>query len=87
MPSILALATGRLELSPTEMEKAVGGEGLGEGHQEFPFGHAESLALTWYLNKVLPLDEVIKRVSIDRKQNRVGDPACGPSSITRLERR
>lgn len=40
MPSVLAPATGRLELS-IEMEKAVGG-GLGEGHQQFSFGHAES---------------------------------------------
>lgn len=88
MPSILAPATGRLELSSTEMEKAVGGDSLGEGHQEFCFGHAESLALTWYLNKVSPLDEVIKEgVSIDRKEKRVGDPAWGPASIKRLERR
>lgn len=72
MPSILAPATGRLELS-TEMEKAVGGEGLGKGHQEFRFGHADSLAFTWYLNKVSPLDEVIEGVSIDRKERRVGD--------------
>lgn len=48
----------------------MGGEGLGEGHQEFRFGHADSLALTWYLNKVSPLDEVIKGVSIDRKERR-----------------
>lgn len=40
MPSVLAPATGRLELS-TEMEKTVGGEGLGEVHQ-FSFGRAES---------------------------------------------
>lgn len=32
VPSFLARATGRLELSSAEMEKAVGGEGLGEGH-------------------------------------------------------
>lgn len=43
MPSALAPATGRLELS-IEMEKAVGGGGLGEGHQQFSFGHAESSA-------------------------------------------
>lgn len=43
MPSVLAPATGRLELS-IEMEKAVGGEGLWEGHQQFSFGHAESSA-------------------------------------------
>lgn len=28
----------------------------------------------WYLNKVSPLDEVIKEVSIDRKEKRAGDP-------------
>ena len=87
MPSILAPATGRLELPSTEMGKAVGGDSLGEGHQEFCFGCAESSALTWYLNKVSPLDEVIKGLSIDRKEKRVGDPAWGPTSIKRLERR
>lgn len=69
VPSVLARATGRLELTSTEMEKAMGGEGLWEGHQEFGFGHAESLTLTWYLNKVSRLDEVIKRVSTDRKED------------------
>lgn len=45
VPNVLASATGRLELSSTESEKAVGGEGLEEGHQEFSFGLAESPAL------------------------------------------
>lgn len=44
----------------------MGGEGLWEGHQEFGFGHAESLTLTWFLNKVSRLDEVIK--SEDRQK-------------------
>lgn len=79
MPSILAPAIGRLQLSSTEMEKAVGGEGLGEGHQEFRFGRAESLAFMWYLNKISPLDEVIKGVSIDRKEKRAGNPSASRS--------
>lgn len=59
---------GRLELTSTEMEKSLGGEVLWEGHQEFSFRYAESLTLTWYLNKVSRLDEVIKRLSTDRKE-------------------
>lgn len=76
MPSVLAPATGRLELS-TEMEETVGGEGLGEVHQ-FSFGRAESLAFTWYLNKVSPLDEVIKGgAQIEKRRGSwtlLGDP-------------
>lgn len=68
MPSVSARAMGRLELTSTEMEKSLGGEVLWEGHQEFSFRYAESLTLTWYLNKVSRLDEVIKRRSTDRKE-------------------
>lgn len=84
VPSVLARATGRLELTSTEMEQAMGGEVLWEGHQEFGFGHAESLTLTWYLNKVSRLDEVIKRVSIDGKEDR--GPRLWTASTKRLER-
>lgn len=65
----------------------MGGEGSGEGHQELSFGHAESPALTWCLNKASLHDEVIKGVSTGRKEKRVEDPAWGPFSIRRLERR
>ena len=41
---------------------------------EFSFGLAESLALTWYLNKVSLLNEVIKGVRADREE-RVEGPA------------
>lgn len=35
---------------------------------EFSFGLAESLALTWYLNKISLLNEVIKGVRADRER-------------------
>lgn len=53
----------------------MGGEGLWEGHQEFGFGHAESLTLTWFLNKVSRLDEVIKSEDRQKRELRPLPPA------------
>lgn len=61
---------------------------FGGGTLEFSFGLAESLALTWYLNKVSLLNEVIKGVRADRERRGLRTlPRDPPASRGEREKR